>query len=182
MSTPTLAEKLGQKAPDSCLLKKAAGLGLHSQAKLEALAVARGCTHYASPGMILPAVSEADFTNEELAIALLSPALAYSAHTIRVGGAMLSAIGSDPKLIARLATQEGAVAPVRYIANAALQFEPENAYWTGLLELLPQTLPIADGVMPHPTRFVSMTGITRGKVGRVVVWLRPTARPELAHG
>src|SRR5437016_6978138 len=40
---------------------------------------------------------EREFSNEELAIALLSTALRYDPHSIRCGGAMLSAHGNDPR-------------------------------------------------------------------------------------
>ncbi len=183
MRTPTLAEKLGDTPHDSPLLRNAERLGLGSVDLLEGLAVARGCWHYRNPNL-LPAreVSESDFTNEELAIALLSPCLPYSPHTIRLGAAMLGSTGNDILALARLAVAEHCVAPVRYIARAGLQFEPNNMFWRRLLDDLPETSPVKEGVMPHPTRFVSMTGITRQGVRPVTIWIRP--RPDLAltHG
>lgn len=183
VKTPTLAEKLGLSPHDSALLRKAAGLGLGSTEKLESLAVERGCWHYRSPDLVQSSeVPESDFTNEELALALLSPALPYSPHTIRVGAAMLGATDNDVSVLVNLAVGEHAVAPVRYIAGAALRFEPENPFWRQLLDRLPAAPQIEDGVMPHSTRFVSMTGMTRTGTGPVVVWIRP--RPDLAltHG
>jgi hypothetical protein len=180
---PTLAEKLGMTLHASPLLQKAKRFGLHSPELLESLAVARGCWHYRSPDLIrAPEIPESDFSNEELAIALLSPCLSYSPHTIRVGAAMLGATGNDLAVLARLAVAEGCVAPVRYIAGAALRFEPDNPFWQQLLDSLPEAPPVRDGVMPHPTRFVSMTGMTRGGVRSVTIWNRP--RPDLAlrHG
>lgn len=115
-------------------------------------------------------------------MALLSPSLPYSPHTIRVGAAMLGATGNDVALLARLAVAERTVPAVRYIASGALQFEPKNPFWSKLLGSLPEAPPVREGIMPHPTRFVSMTGITRTGSGRVTIWIRP--RPELAivHG
>src|SRR5437879_848233 len=85
MKKLTFAEKLGTTQHLSPLLHKAEQLGLSSPALLEALAVARGCWHYRNPAVLpAPAVSERDFSNEELAAALLSPCLPYSAHTIRL--------------------------------------------------------------------------------------------------
>jgi hypothetical protein len=183
VKNPTLAEKLGAMPNDSPLLQKAERVGLHSPALLESLGVARGCWHYRSPDLIpAPAVSELDFSNEELAVALLSPSQPYSPHTIRVGAAMLGATGNDVSKLAQLARAEGCVAPVRYIANAALRFEPGNLFWRQLLDRLPETPPITEGVMPHPTRFVSMTGMTRSGSRPVTIWIRPRPDLVLSHG
>lgn len=183
VSMPTLAEKLGTLPHESPLLQKAARVELHSAELLESLGVARGCWHYRSPDLIpAPEVSESAFSNEELAAALLSPSQPYSPHTIRVGAAMLGATGNDVTKLAQLVRAEGCVALVRYIANAALRFEPDNLFWRQLLDCLPETPPLKEGVMPHPTRFVSMTGMTRAGSRPVTIWIRP--RPDLArsHG
>lgn len=175
----TLAEKLGRPVPASSpLLAKAASLGLASSAALESLAVSRGCSHYDNHlAGAPPLVSEDQFSNMELAVALLSSAREYSPHTIRVGAAMLGAEGNHPEKLAKLATAEGSAAVIAYIARSALQFEPTNPFWQRLIDVLPEAPVPPDGVMPHPTRFVSMTGLTRVGRGRLVVWLRPTAQP-----
>lgn len=183
VKTPTLAEKLGMRPQDSPLLRKAKGLGLGTAEMLESLAVRRGCWHYRSPDLApVPDVSESDFSNAELAVALLLPCLPYSPHTIRLGAAMLGSTGNDVLALARLAVAEQCVTLVRYIARAGLQFEPNNLFWQQLLDHLPESSPIKEGVMPHPTRFVSMTGMTRQGVRPLTIWIRP--RPDLAltHG
>jgi hypothetical protein len=180
MKTTTLAEKLGMPPGISPLFEKTQRLGLRSSELLESLAVARGCWHYRHPDLVpAPQVSESDFSNEELAVALLSPSLPYSAHTIRLGAAMLGATGNEVEVLSRLAVAERSIAPVRYIAGAALRFEPDNPFWRQLLERLPMVSLPEDGVMPHPTRFVSMTGMTRGGLRPPPIWLRP--RPDLAR-
>lgn len=167
----------------SPLLPKAEDLGLHSPAELESLSVARGCWHYRSPEIVpAPNVSEPEFSNEELAVALLSPSQPYSPHTIRVGAAMLGAPGNDVASLVRLIQAEGCAAPVRYIACAALRFEPNNPFWQQLLDRLPESTSIPDGVMPHPTRFVSMTGLTRDGARPAPVWIRPRTGLAMAHG
>ena len=183
VSTPTLVKKLGTNPHASPLLQKAKHLGLDSAAKLESLGVARGCWHYRCPGLApAPDVSQSEFNNEELAVTLLSTMLPYSPHTIRVGAAMLGATGNDVELVVRLVMAEGCVAPVRYIANAGLRFEPDNLFWRQLLDGSPETPPIPGGVMPHPTRFVSMTGMTRAGMRPVTIWIRPRPDLALAHG
>lgn len=183
MKTPTLAEKLGTTPHISALLQKAKRLGLYSPELLESLAVARGCQHYWSPDLVrAPEIPESDFRNEELAIALLSPSLPYSPHTLRVGAALLGAAGNDTARLARLGVTERAVAQLRYIASAGLQYEPDNPFWRQLLNGLPLTPPVKDGVMPHPTRFVSMTGMTREGMRPVTVWNRPHLDSVLPRG
>jgi len=183
MSTPTLADRLGIRSAASPLLQKATRLGLDSAERLEGLGVTRGCWHYRNPHLgPVPVVEESQFSNEELAVALLSPSLPYSPHTIRVGAAMLGATGNRLETIVALAITENCVAIIRYIADAALRYESENPYWHQLLDRLPDAPPIKEGVMPHPTRFVSMTGMTRAGMRPVTVWIRPRRDLALAHG
>lgn len=179
----TLAEKLGTTSHLSPLLVKARRLGLANAEALESLAVARGCWHYRHAEMAaIPGVTEAQFNNEELSVALLSPCQPYSPHTIRVGAAMLGATGNDPQSVAWLVETERCGPQVRYIARAAIGFEPENAFWPDLLRQLPEAPEPKDGVMPHPTRFVSMTGITRAGTQRQAIWIRPRTSLAAAHG
>jgi hypothetical protein len=178
MQPSTLAEKLGTTTHLSPLLHKARRLGLGA-AELERLAVQRGCDYYHEGAPLPPAeVSARQFPNEELAIALLNPALRYDPQTVRLGAAMLGAAGNDPATIAWLAEMERCVAVVWYIAAAGRQFEPANAFWSRLLALLPPAPPPKPGVLPHPTRFVAMTGMTRRGVETVVEWIRPAHPPS----
>jgi hypothetical protein len=177
MGTPTLAAKLGTATHLSPLLHKARRLGLGA-AELERLAIERGCDYY-SGGQLSPLVpvSAEQFPNAELAVALLNPALPYHPQTLRLGAAMLSAEGNDPDQIARLAVMERCERVVRYIAEAGQKFEPHNAFWPRLLQGLPPGAPPKSGVLPHPTRFVAMTGFTRRGRETVVEWIRPTMIP-----
>src|SRR5947207_14179874 len=91
MATPTLADKLGTTTHLSPLLRKARRLGLDAEG-LERLAIQRGCDYYDSGKPFEPLeVSTEQFSNAELAIALLNPALRYSPQTLRLGAAMLNA-------------------------------------------------------------------------------------------
>ena len=64
--------------------------------------------------------------------------------------------------------------PKRVFKLKVKKFEPENSFWTELLALLPVTPQPKDGALPHPTRFIEMTGFIPG-VGRKLVtqWERP---------
>jgi len=176
MNTLTLAAKLGTTVHLSPLLRKAWRLGL-SPRGLETLAVQRGCRHYSDGSEPeQPLVSEQQFSNEELALALLSPALPYDPHSLRCGAAMVGADGNDPRRLARLAVMERAVTVIRYVAEAGRKFEPETDFWQRLLDALPPGPIPPPGVLPHPTRFVAMTGFTRRGPGLVVEWQRPVKR------
>ena len=173
METETLAAKLGTTTHLSPLLHKARRLGLGPR-ELEILAVQRGCDYYhdGSP-LPPPLVARVEFSDVELAIALLNPALRYDPQTLRLGAAMLGADGNDPVEIARRAKLERAESIVRYVASAGKRYEPDNPFWATLLALLPSGPPPKSSVVPHPTRFVAMTGITRRGVETVVEWIRP---------
>jgi hypothetical protein len=174
IATLTLGAKLGTTAHLSPLLRKARRLGVEGE-KLEQLAIERGCDYYScatqSPSLGVPSHL---FPNTELAIALLNPALRYNPQTLRLGAAMLSAEGNSPEEIAWLAKLERCEGIVRYIAEAGKKFEPQNPFWPALLQLLPKTRPPKSSVVPHPTRFVAITGLTRRGVEKVVEWIRPT--------
>lgn len=181
METPTLAAKLGTTTHLSPLLRKARRLGLDAEG-LERLAIQRGCDYYSNGDPMPPMdVLVEQFSNAELAIALLNPVLRYHPQTLRLGAAMLSAEGNAAQEIVHLAKMERCEAVVRYIAEAGRKFEPQNLFWTELLGLVPECPSLKSGVMPHPTRFVAMTGLTRRGVETVVEWVRPTAL-EAVHG
>ncbi|MEO6183944.1 MAG: hypothetical protein ABIP71_12740 [Verrucomicrobiota bacterium] len=180
IKTPTLAEMLGAKPHLSPLLLKASRLGLTPE-NLTVLAAQRGCVHYSNGSEpSIPLATKDQFSDAELAIALLSAALPYDPHSIRCGAAMLNAEGSDPRRLARFAAMERCVALVRYIAESGKKFEPENLFWTQLLAALPPSPPPKSGIFPHPTRFVAMTGFTRKGPGLIIEWQRPRPLRKLA--
>jgi hypothetical protein len=175
VNTPTFAEKLGTTAHISPLLQKARRLGLDAQG-FERLAIQRGCDYY-NDGEPLPpaAIDIKQFSNEELAVALLSPLLPPTPRTIRLAAALLGAADMAADEAAALATQEDCAGVVRYIAECGHRFEPENSFWSRLLCLLPEAAMHTDQ-LPHSTRFVEMTGIDRGRVGLLTRWIRPRRR------
>ena len=186
MKSSTLARRLGTTAHLSALLMKVRRLGLVDPTDLERLAVSRGLRYYDSHGdssRELPRTStfpgnagESGLSNEELAVALLSPSALYSQQRLRMGAAMLAAEGNRPESIASLALRERCETVVRHIALCGHEVEPQNPFWDRLLALLPATdfSPKPDA-LPHPTRFVAMTGITRSGVGNLKQWIRPRA-------
>lgn len=163
----------------SRLLEKARRLGLELPLDLERLAVIRGCDYYERelPPRV-PALGDVPLSNAELAIALLVPSLRPAAREIRLAAALLGAPDVRADQVAALAVQEHCTAVVHHIARAGQRFEPNNAFWPSLLERLPDVKVHSDG-LPHPTRFVEMTGIDRGKIEVSTRWIRPR-KPALA--
>ena len=176
MQTETLAQKLGTelRLPTSSMLSKTARLGLAGPEALMNEAIARGCFHYLQ-GRTPPSqqVSLEALTNEELSIALLSVANAYDPWIIRVGAMLLSAEGNDAHEIARLAVAENSEFVVRAIAEAGARYEPDAEFWKRLLLALPATPSPKSGVLPHPSRYISMPGLIGPRTHGKAVWLRP---------
>ena len=179
MHFDTLAHRLGTTTHRSPLLIKARRLGLGAPSDLCTLAVQRGCRHYwQGHEPVGELVSPLEFSNEELALALLTIAAPYDPHAIRCGAAMLGAVGNNVATLARLSAWERSEAVVRYIAECGRKFEPGNPFWSDLLALVPVTAAFKEGVMPHPTRFVAMNGYERGVGKRITTeWQRPQVRP-----
>lgn len=186
MSADTLARRLGTTTHLSPLLMKARRLGLGAPGNLERLALQRGCSYYDGAGdatcrlagYSAAAVTDPGatvFSNESLAVALLSITLPHSQHRLRLGAAMTGAAGNSPALLARLAIQERCGAVLRHIALCGRKVEPTHPFWAELLTLLPESATPAPDVLPHITRFVAMTGITRHGRETVMQWIRPAA-------
>ena len=177
----TLARKLGGPVHHSLLLRKAREVGLHGASELIALAIARGCQHYRGGPEPVPTepLPRAVFSDEELAVALLSPCLPYDPRAVRVGAQMLGSHGNQPRRLALLARRERAENVVRHVAVAGQLTEPCEPFWEELLAALPSRSALPAGVLPHPSRFRIETGLTNpsdlaGRGGSQMKWLRPS--------
>lgn len=171
MSLATQTEQ--PSALNSPLLHKALRLGLSLPIDLERIAIQRGCDYYDRDfDPRLQPLGEVPISNTELAIALVVPSLHPTAREIRLAAALLGSPAAQADEAAALAVQENCAEIVRYIAICGFRFEPENSFWQTLLARLPDVKIDADR-LPHPTRFVEMTGIDRGKVGMFTRWIRP---------
>lgn len=169
-----LAKRMGMTAHISPLLQKARRLGLFSSADLELLALARGLRYFGTSDQS-PEISPDLFSNEELAIALMSPSAPYSLNRLRMAGALLAADDISVKKLVHLARQERCESIIGYIAQCAVMVEPENPFWKKLLEALPETQPVQVDILPHITRFTAMTGIDRKGKRPQSQWIRPTS-------
>lgn len=183
MEPVTLAYKLGTTTHLSCLRQSARRVGLVTEKDLIDEAVARGCFHYMQHMGHPPTqrVGEKVFSNEQLALALLTIANPYEPWLIRLGAMMLSHPGNDVHKLALYAKYERSEVIVREIALAGLRYEPENSFWSELLALLPPTAPPKSGILPHHSRFVSMPGLIGPKKYGPTTWLRPVKIAGLGY-
>jgi len=179
----TLGKALSETVRQTPLHKKLRRLAGNSDASvyLREIAVQRGCLHYQgtfeSPD-VPPAIT--GITNEELAIALFHYGCKYSPLNIRVGAQMLSAETNDIDRIIKLAKQERCEIIVRYIAKCGNRIEPNNPCWDKILGKMRNVKDAPQGVLPHWSRFVSMTGMTANGPPSIT-WLRPAMKKLTRH-
>jgi hypothetical protein len=178
----TVAEQVGQTPHLSPLLHRLHGVGLTQLEDLRRLAVARGCLHYGRPEDA--AVDEprdsrwTSVSDLELAMGMLTAAQRFDPLLVRCAAQLLSSDGIAVDPIVRLAVQERAVPLVRHIARAGVAMDFEGrARWQRLLARLPVGPEVPEGRLPHETRFVSYSGVSRknGRLDRTGHrnWLRP---------
>ncbi len=179
---PPLANRLGTTAHLSALLQKTKRLGVRTPEDLEHIALTRGLRYFGridlssdqdGPKSEMPALDPELFSNEELAIALMSPSLPYSLNRLRMAAAMLGADGISAEKILRLARMERCETIVRHIAEAAVRVEPDDPLWQTLLNNLPAPPPLRPDLLPHPSRFVAMSGLDRSGRNLRTQWIRP---------
>ena len=164
-------------------MHKAKRLGMRAPEDLEHMAIARGLRYFGRVPQTTndprneSAVSTPrpeHFSNEELAIALMSPTLPYSLNRLRMAAAMLGANGISAEKILRLARLERCEIIVRHIAECASHVEPAHPLWQTLLHCLPAPPPLAPDILPHPSRFVAMSGLDRTGRNPHTQWIRPS--------
>jgi hypothetical protein len=111
----------------------------------------------------------ASISNEELVALLLLGSNEYEPIAIRCAAQLAG--GCDAEQLARVARRERVGRPLAYIAKAARTHDAANEeFWGSLLDLLGEQQPVAEGILPHWSRFVSQTGVTRSGGGSVQ-WL-----------
>jgi hypothetical protein len=172
--TPTLASKLGDTAHVSGLairLARQSGAGERLPEWLLKVAIGRGATHYQrdfDPTLPpdLPAIGD-----EEIGVALCLGQNSYNLDSLRVAAQFLSSPRIDAERLCRLAVQERCEPVLLHIAEVAKKYAPKQEPWASLRnQLRPRHVPRLDA-LPHWTRLVSHTGITREGPPRTD-WLR----------
>lgn len=170
----TLAQQIGETTHCSLLQRKARRHGLTDLHALMRLAVARGARHYASvypPAEVDPGLTT--LPHEELVALLLLGNHPFEPFAVRCAAALVSLC--DLPRLAALARRERVQRPLAHIVRAGLEHDsPHQARWRELLNLLGHPQPAPAGRLPHWSRFVSHSGITR-QGGPRTDWLH--ARP-----
>jgi hypothetical protein len=161
---PTLAHELGDVPHDSGLLRRIAqlsGAGERVADWLLKVAIERGASHYRrdfDPTLPpdLPAIGD-----EEVGVALCLGQNPYNLDSLRVAAQFLSSPRINAECLCRLAVQERCEPVLLHIAGVAEKYAPEQEPWVFLRKhLSPRHVPRSDA-LPHWTRLVSHTGITR---------------------
>jgi hypothetical protein len=161
---PTLAHKLGETLHISPLLRKivarCGSVELAGDWLLNA-AITRGASHYRPNFRAGLPPDDPNFTGEEIGVALCLGHLRDDPMYVRAAAQLLSSPGTDAKVVARLAEMERCDAVLFHVAKAAERVDPALEPWASLRTLLHPRKLAREDVLPHWTRFVSMTGVTR---------------------
>jgi len=148
-----------------------------SRVDLLAVAIARGCAHYAPLWPQLRPMNLVWLPHEVLGCALLrGEADSETFQAIRCGAMVLSDLGNDGKLIAAAADKIGVGARVAHIADLALTTDDHPAFWTPLRHALPYPLSGEEDFLPGVSRLVSETRRSAPGKGAAHVWLRTDYR------
>lgn len=174
--TTVLANRLGETRHVSPLLRRARAMGIGTPATLLALAVARGCSHYAgataTSGVADP--GRAALGDEELAALLMLGELPFNPVAIRCAAQLLGGEAVNAQRVVSLARRERCERVLAHIARAGMEHDQERAwFWSDLLVRLGDVRPAPAGVLPHWTRFGVMNGMRRGTREVQFDWLRP---------
>ena len=177
----TLARALGDVTHASPLLHKVcqiSGLGGEDlQQWLLKCAVQRGAGHYRRtfPTHLPP--DDERLSDEEIGIALCLGHHTYDSHLIRAAAQLLSSSRVDPQKLARLATLERCESVLLHIADASARLDANRQPWAYLRAHLSQRNRRGVEALPHWSRFVSMTGLTRAGPGLHTEWLQRHEQP-----
>ncbi|MEI9863586.1 MAG: hypothetical protein WDN00_03325 [Limisphaerales bacterium] len=162
--TPTLAHKLGDVPHVSGLLRRIAqlsGAGERVAEWLLKVAIVRGANHYRRDfDPTLPPDSPA-ISGEEIGVALCLGQNAYSLDSLRVAGQFLSSPRVNAARLCRLAVQERCEPVLLHIAEVASKYAPRQEPWAYVRQHLSPRRVARTDALPHWTRLVSHSGMTR---------------------
>ena len=161
---PTLAYKLGEVPHVSGLLRRIAqlsGAGERVADWLLKVAVERGANHYRRDfDPTLPA-DLAVISDEEIGVALCLGQNSYSLDALRVAAQFLSSPRINAVRLCHLAVQERCEPMLLHIAEVAGKYAPQQKPWAYVRQHLPPRPVARLAALPHWTRLVSHSGITR---------------------
>jgi hypothetical protein len=150
--------------------QEAAGL---SRDELCAVAVARGCSHYAPLWPDLTPADRPGLPHEALGCALLcGPATVETFQSIRCGAMVLSDLGNSPELIAAAAEQLGVSGRVAHIVWLGLSADVHPEFWASVRVALPELAAREQDFLPGVSRMVAETRLSGPGEGPTLTWLR----------
>lgn len=171
----TLARKLGDTAHVSGLairLARLSGAGDRLPEWLLKIAVERGAKHYQRDFDPSLPPDNPSIPDEEIGIALCLNQLPYELDNLRAAAQLLSSPRVDAATLCRLAVQERCEPVLLHIATVAERFIPAAEPWAYLRRHLPaRPVPRLDA-LPHWSRLVNHTGVTRHGGPPQTNWLR----------
>lgn len=154
--------------------REAAGL---SSDELRAVAVARGCSHYAPLWPGLTPADRPELPHEILGCALLrGPANAETFQSIRCGAMVLSDPGNSAELIAAAAGRLHVTVRVAHIARVGLKVDSHPEFWDRVLQALRDPSPAESEFLPGVSRLVAETRLSGSGKGAARTWLRTRYR------
>ncbi|SRR6266498_1898884 len=173
--TPSLADKLGDTAHVSALLRKVCAMSGIDEGRvgewLLKCAVGRGATHYEREfSDDLPSDKPA-LSDEELGVALCLGQHDYNPVYVRAAAQLLSSSSINAPRLCRFALMERVESVLFFIAHVAERFAPPAEPWRYLREHLRPRRAIASDALPHWSRFVSQTGVTPFGGPPAIKWL-----------
>ncbi len=147
-----------------------------TRSQLLAVALARGCRHYAP---LWPEVAPADLAwlpPEVLGCALLrGPETAATFQAIRCGAMILSDLGNRPERIAQAAKIYDVAARMVHLARLGRAEDTYPEYWAGVLAALPEVSAIEEDFLPGASRLMAETRRSGPGLGVKRIWLRPAS-------
>ncbi len=171
----TLARKLGEVPHFSGLafrLARMSGAGDRLPTWLLKVAVGRGAKHYQRDfDPTLPPDNPA-ISDEEIGIGLCLGQNRYDLDNMRAASQFLSSPRIDAVRLGHLAVQERCEPVLLHIAAIASRFAAEQEPWATLRKRLRPRRVARPGALPHWTRVVSHTGVSRRGGPPQTDWLR----------
>jgi hypothetical protein len=147
-------------------LARSSGSGERLGEWLLKVAVERGARHYGRPfDPALPPDNPA-VSDEEIGIALCLGEQSYDLDRLRAAAQLLSSARVDATRLCRLAVQERCEPVLGHVAAIAGRYAPDQPPWDEVRRRLrPRPVPRTEA-LPHWTRLVSHSGMTRQRVAR----------------
>lgn len=146
--------------------------------ELRAVALARGCSHYAPLWPELTPADRAGLPHEVLGCALLrGPTTAETFQSIRCGAMVLSDLGNDPKLIADAAEQLGVTGRLAHLVGLGLAVDQHPDFWNRIRSAMAASGGAEEqDFLPGVSRFVWESRLGGPGLGPVRGWLRTQHR------